>query len=146
MFVRDFMSHPAATCSPEATLQDAAREMDRRNVGSLVVVADDGHVVGLITDRDITVKAVAAGRDISTTVADVMSKAVANILSDADVFEAVQKMARRGVRRLPVVSVSGHVEGMVTVDDVTRAMTEEMAVLRRMVVTQLSGGPGWDET
>jgi len=145
MLVRDFMSSPAVTCTPDATLQSAAREMELHNVGSLVVVANDGHLAGIVTDRDIALRATAWGHDANTTVADAMSKELVVILADADIFESVQKMARWGVRRMPVVSPSGGVQGIISLDDVTRAMTEEMAALRRAVSTQMSGGPGWDE-
>lgn len=145
MFVRDFMSSPAVTCTPETTLQSAARSMHLHNVGSLVVVADDGHLAGIVTDRDIALRATAWGHDIGTTVADAMSKDVVIILTDADVFEAAQKMARWGVRRMPVVDASGEVQGLIALDDVTTAMTEQMAALRRAVSTQSSGGPSWDE-
>ena len=144
MLVRNFMSSPAVTCTPEATLQSAARQMELHNVGSLVVVADDGHVAGIVTDRDIALRAIGWGHDASTTVADAMSKDVVVILVSADVFEAAQKMARWGVRRMPVVSVSGEVQGIIALDDVTSAMTEEMAALRMAVSTQMSGDPGWD--
>lgn len=146
MLAREFMSSPAATCSSSATLRSAAQEMERRNVGSLVVVADDGHIVGIVTDRDIAIRAIGHGQDANSTVEEVMSKHVVVILSDADVYEAAQKMARWGVRRMPVVGVSGDIEGVVALDDVSKAMSDEVAVLRRAVSTQMSGGPGWDET
>ncbi len=145
MLVRDFMSNPAVTCRPETTLQAAARSMELHNVGSLVVVADDGHLAGIVTDRDIALRATAWGHHPSSTVADAMSKSVVIILEDADVFEAAQKMARWGVRRMPVVNAAGELRGLIALDDVTGAMTDEMAALRRTVLTQMAGGPGWDE-
>ena len=145
MLVREFMCSPAVTCRPETTLQFAAREMERCRVGSLIVVGEDNHLVGIVTDRDLALKAVAWGQDAGTPVADVMTKHVAVILPDADVYEAVKKMAGWGVRRMPVVAVSGEVAGMIALDDVTTAMNEELDLLRRTVSTQTSGGPGWDE-
>jgi signal-transduction protein with cAMP-binding, CBS, and nucleotidyltransferase domain len=145
MLVREFMCSPAATCKPEATLQFAAREMERCNVGSLIVVGEDNHLVGIVTDRDLALRAVAWGQDASTPVAEVMTKNVAVILPDADVFESVKKMARWGVRRMPVVDVAGEVAGMIALDDVAAAMNEELELLRRTVSTQMSGGPSWDE-
>jgi len=146
MLVREFMRSPVVTCAPEATLWEASREMDRCNVGSLVVLGDDGHVLGIITDRDIALKAVGGGHDASTPVAEIMSKDIACLLPDADVFEAVKKMARWGVRRMPVVGVSGEVEGIITLDDVSAAVGNEMALLRTAVSTQMSGGLAWDES
>lgn len=146
MLVRDFMSKPAVTCTPEETLQAAARSMDLHNVGCLVVVADDGHLAGIVTDRDIALKATAWGQDANSTVAEAMSKDIVVTLPDADVFEAAQKMARWGIRRMPVVSVPGGVEGLIALDDVSRAISDEMASLRRTVSTQTGGGPAWDES
>ena len=146
MLVSQFMQSPVVTCTPETTLQQACREMDRCKVGSLVVVGDDGHLIGIVTDRDIALKAVGWGHESCTPVAEVMSKSVVAILPDADVFEAAKRMANRGVRRMPVVGVSGAVEGMIALDDVTAAMSDEVALLRKAVSTQLSGGPGWDES
>lgn len=146
MLVREFMHSPAVTCSPGATLQHACREMERSNVGSLVVIGEDGHLVGIVTDRDIAIKAVGWGHDAGTPISEVMTKGVATILTDADVFEAAKKMARWAVRRMPVVGASGAVEGIIALDDVTAAMGIEMDVLRKAVSTQMSGGLGWDET
>jgi CBS domain-containing protein len=146
MLVRDFMSKPAVTCTPEQTLEAAARSMDLHNVGCLVVVADDGHLVGIVTDRDIALKATAWGQGVNATVADAMSKRVVIILEDADGFEAAQKMARWGVRRMPVVNPSGAIQGLIALDDVTGAMADEMVALRRTVSTQMAGGPGRVET
>jgi CBS domain-containing protein len=145
MLVREFMHHPAVTCNPEATLEHAAREMDRFNVGCLIVVRDDGHVAGIVTDRDIAVKGVGGGYDSDAPVAKVMTESVAAIQGDAQISEVASKMAHWGVRRMPVVEVSGSLEGVIALDDVTMAMIDEIGFLRRTVMTQTSGGLGWDE-
>ena len=145
MLVREFMHSPAVTTSPDATLAHAAREMDRFNVGCLVVVADDGHMIGIVTDRDIAVKGVGGGHDAGTSVSTVMTKSVATIQGNAHISEAASKMAVWGVRRMPVVGVSGALEGVIALDDVTTAMSDEIGFLRRTVSAQTSGGRGWDE-
>lgn len=146
MLVCEFMHSPAVTCNPDATLEQAAREMDRFNVGCLVVVTDDGHLVGIVTDRDIAVKGVGWGHDSATPVAKVMTKSVATIQSQALISEVASKMALWGVRRMPVVDVSGALKGVIALDDVTTALTDEIGFLRRTVSIQTSGGRGWDES
>jgi len=144
MLVCEFMHSPAVTCNPDATLEHAAREMDRLNVGCLVVVTDGGHLAGIVTDRDIAVKGVGWGHDSATPVAKVMTKGVAVIQSDALISEVASKMALWGVRRMPVVDVSGELKGVIALDDVTTAMSDEIGLLRETVSTQASGGRGWD--
>ena len=145
MLVCEFMHSPAVTCNPDTTLEQAAREMDRFNVGCLVVVTDDGHLVGIVTDRDIAVKGVGWGHDSTTPVAKVMTESVATIQSKALISEVASKMALWGVRRMPVVDVSGALKGVIALDDVTTAMGDEIGFLRKTVSTQTSGGRGWDE-
>jgi len=146
MLVCEFMHSPAVTCSPDVTLEHAAREMDRFNVGCLVVVTDDGHLVGIVTDRDIAVKGVGWGHEAATPVDKVMTRSVATIQSNALISEVASKMALWGIRRMPVVDVSGTLKGVIALDDVTAAMSDEIGFLRKTVTTQISGGRGWDES
>jgi len=146
MLVCEFMHSPAVTCSPDVTLEHAAREMDRFNVGCLIVVTDDGHLVGIVTDRDIAVKGVGWGHEAATPVDKVMTRSVATIQSNALISEVASKMALWGIRRMPVVDVSGTLKGVIALDDVTAAMSDEIGFLRKTVTTQISGGRGWDES
>ncbi len=146
MLVCEFMHSPAVTCRPDVTLEDAAREMDRFNVGCLVVVTDDGHLAGIVTDRDIAIKGVGWGHDAATPVDKVMTRSVATIQSNALISEVASKMALWGIRRMPVVDVSGTIKGVIALDDVTAAMSDEIGFLRKTVTTQTSGGRGWDES
>jgi len=120
--------------------------MDRFNVGCLVVVTDDGHLVGIVTDRDIAVKGVGWGHEAATPVDKVMTRSVATIQSNALISEVASKMALWGIRRMPVVDVSGTLKGVIALDDVTAAMSDEIGFLRKTVTTQISGGRGWDES
>jgi CBS domain-containing protein len=146
MLVCEFMHSPAVTCTSDATLEHAAREMDRFNVGCLVVVSANGHLVGIVTDRDIAVKGMGWGHDAATPVDKVMTRSVATIQSSALISEVASKMALWGVRRMPVVDVSGELKGVIALDDVTTAMSNEIGFLRKTVSTQTSGGRGWDES
>ena len=143
--VREFMHSPAATCASETTVQAAAREMSHRNVGSLVVTRQDGEVIGIVTDRDIAVRGMGDGLPATTPVTEIMSAHVTTIPADGDVFDAAKKMASAGLRRLPVVDDTDILVGIIALDDLMAAPSQEIAALREAVTTQMSGGPGWDQ-
>ena len=118
------------------SVREAAREMRRCHVGSLVVVdkPDGGPVpIGIITDRDIVLAVVAAAADSERIrVGDVMSRDVATCFEDDSLFDAVQTMRRRGVRRLPVLHrKQGSLIGVVTADDIYGVIGTHMAELSR---------------
>jgi len=136
VLVCEFMHSPAVTCTPDVTLENAAREMDRFNVGCLVVVAPSGHLVGIVTDRDIAVRGVGWGLDAATPVDKVMTRSVATIQSNALISEVASKMALWGVRRMPVVDISGALKGVIALDDVTTALSDEIGFLRKTVSMQ----------
>jgi CBS domain-containing protein len=114
--VREVMTSPPITLEPSASLVDAARAMRERDVGAVVVAADD-QIQGLVTDRDIVVRAVADARDPATTqIADVISSDLATLSPDDPVGAAVQRMRELAVRRLPVVE-QGRPVGIVALGD-----------------------------
>ena len=122
--VRDVMTSNPTTCEPSATLVDAAKVIALEDVGSVPIV-ENGRLVGILTDRDIIVRAVAEGRDVtSTTVKDVASKDLVTVTPDEDLDRALQLMGQRQVRRIPVVE-SDQVVGIVSQADVARAVDEE---------------------
>ena len=122
--VRDVMTSNPTTCEPTATLVDAAKVMAREDVGPVPIV-EGGKLVGLLTDRDIIIRAVAEGRDVtSTTVRDVASKDLVTVTADEDLDRALQLMAQHQVRRIPVVE-GDRVVGIVSQADVARAADEE---------------------
>lgn len=111
-------------------LVEAARLMREHHVGSLVVVADrlsERVPVGMITDRDIVVAAVAKEVDPKTlTVGEVMSSGALVVREQDGISDALRLMREKGVRRVPVVSRSGALAGIVTIDDVLELIAEEM--------------------
>ena len=133
MKVRDFCSRIVAVAMPSTDLREAARMMREHHVGSLVVIdKSDGATapIGVITDRDIVVLAVAPGIDPQTlTVRDVMSPEPAVLRDDCGVYEAAETMAATGARRLPVVTEAGVLLGIVSLDDVLRVLSTELAYL-----------------
>jgi CBS domain-containing protein len=125
--IRDVMTREVESARPEMTLQDAARLMRDKNVGSLPV-AEGRKVTGMITDRDITVRGIAEGKDPAfTKVIDVMSRDVVTVKEDARLEEAEGLMHDRQLRRLPVVNAEGELTGFLALAKVARAESPERA-------------------
>lgn len=117
MRISDIMTRNVRVVSPDRTIQEAARLMDEMNVGVLPV-CDGRRLRGMITDRDITVRATAAGLPPDTTrVRDVMSDNVWWCFDDDDVGHIVQLMSDHQIRRLPVIDHDKHLVGIVALGD-----------------------------
>jgi CBS domain-containing protein len=119
-------TRPVVTASTQMTVDQAARVMRSKNVGALVVV-NAGRPVGMLTDRDIAVEVVARGMDPEEArVGDVMVKKPVTIRQDLGILDAAKTFAKTGVRRLPVVTGSGVLVGVITMDDVIMLLGNEM--------------------
>jgi CBS domain-containing protein len=131
MTTYDICRKPAVTIEPNDSLIDAARRMRAEHVGDLVVVDDARHPIGVLTDRDIVVSAVAQSPEALTTllVGDVMTLDPVTARAYEPVEAALGRMTRRGVRRLPIVDDEGALCGIVTLDDVVRALSHELSSL-----------------
>ncbi len=117
--IRDVMTSNPKSCSSNASITDAARAMSSQDVGPIPVV-DGERLVGLLTDRDIVVRVVAEGRDPqSTTVGEVASSDLATVSPDENLDRALQLLAERQIRRLPVVEGEKLV-GIVAQADIAR--------------------------
>jgi CBS domain-containing protein len=125
MQVRHLAKSEVATTAPDANLADCARRMRAGHVGSLVVV-DGGRPVGVITDRDIVIEAVAQGIDPATLRArDVMATSPASVGEDDDLIDALARMRENGVRRLVVLARDGALAGIVALDDLLAVLAEQ---------------------
>ena len=117
---RDVMTRQPACCQPTDSLVSVAELMKAQDVGAVPVV--DGsrqQLVGMITDRDIVVKGLAARRPTDqATVRDVMSTDVVTCREDDDVEEAVSRMSARKIRRIPVVDRNGTLQGIIAQADI----------------------------
>jgi CBS domain-containing protein len=121
MRVSDIMSRSVELIEPGTTIRDAARRMREADVGALPVGADD-RLVGMVTDRDIAVRAVAMSREPErTTVREVMSEGVAYCYEHDSLEAAAGKMAQFKLRRLPVVDRDKRLVGMVALGDIARS-------------------------
>jgi CBS domain-containing protein len=119
MKVKDLMTSDPAKVGPDDVVAQAATLMREEDCGSIPVVRD-GTLVGIVTDRDITIRAVAQGRDAKTTpVSLVMSADPVTVTPDTDLEDAERTMRDRQIRRLPVVE-NGHLVGIVVTAQLAR--------------------------
>lgn len=120
------MTSPADCLSESNSLVDAAAALSRGNIGSMPVVGDDGQLVGILTDRDIVVRAVAEGRSPEdTTVGEVMSSdRLTTVSPDASAEEVLDCLSSSQVRRVPVVE-DGRVVGIISQADVARELSSK---------------------
>lgn len=126
MSLSEFTRKPVITISPEATIHKAALLMKEKNLGCIVVV-DKNFPIGILTDRDITIKAVADSKDLRTTaVQEIMTKNPVVLRQDLGVFEALEQVKDKGMRRFPIVDSGGRLTGIVTVDDLICMLGKEL--------------------
>jgi CBS domain-containing protein len=119
--IRDTMTSNPRTIETSTPVAEAARLMSSEDVGSLPIVEGE-RLVGMLTDRDITVRVVAEGMDPqSTTAGDVASRDVVSVDPQQQLDEALRLMAQHQVRRLPVVEEDGRLVGIVAQADVATA-------------------------
>ena len=126
MKVWQVMTRPVQAVEPADTLRTAAEQMRAVNAGSIPVV-DGGMPVGVITDRDIVVRAIALGHDPDTaTVSDVMSDDVQSCTPDTTVEEAAEQMKQHQIRRLLVVNERRELVGIVSLGDLAQEADERL--------------------
>jgi CBS domain-containing protein len=113
--IRDVMTPDPVTVPSTTPLEQAARQMRDAGIGNVIVLEGE-QVAGILTDRDIVVRAVAEGRDSRTPVGDVTSRDLTTIAPDATLEDAVELMRERSIRRLPVVE-AGRAVGIVSLGD-----------------------------
>lgn len=121
----------------DTTVTEAARLMREHHVGALVVVKEVSgkrKPVGLVTDRDLVVEVLATQLDAAAiTVGDIMLQELDSVTEGSGVFEAIQFMRAKAVRRLPVVDGQGVLVGIVALDDLLALLAEELSDLSALV-------------
>ena len=122
MDIRSVMTANPATCARDATLQDVARLMQRNDCGEIPIVDENRRPIGVITDRDIAVRAVAEGTDTrNASAADYMTAPVATVREDGTLDDACRVMEQSQIRRVVVVDRDGCVAGIVAQADIARS-------------------------
>jgi len=125
MSIGKMFAKEVVTAVPRESLMVVAKEMERRNVGAVVIV-EQGRAVGIVTDRDVGLAVCAKGVSPNDTVQKVMTCPVATLKHSDGVYDATQQMLRLGVRRLPVVDDSGRPVGLVSLDDLLLLLSREL--------------------
>ena len=121
MNVSQLMNRSVETCGPDENLATAAGRMWHRDIGCLAVLGNEGKVVGMITDRDVCMAALMAGRALhEIPVSRAMSKEVHCCAPSDSLIAAEEQMRSRQVRRLPVLDADAQLVGMVSLNDLAR--------------------------
>ena len=122
MTVKEIMTKDVGACAPAADLSAAAKLMSERDCGFLPVVDTHGQVVGVVTDRDICKVAATTPRPLAhIAVSEAMSHPVIACFADENVKAVIATMGKHQVRRLPVLDKNGHLQGVLSMDDVVLA-------------------------
>jgi CBS domain-containing protein len=120
MKVSEVMSGDVAVVRQDDSVRTAAQLMRSRDIGSVPVSAD-GRLIGMVTDRDIVVRALAEGLDAGTPVSQIMSEGLKHCYADEDVRDVARKMAELRVRRLPVLDRDQRLVGFVSLSNIADA-------------------------
>ena len=127
MTIANLFQRDVDVAKPGEPVQVAAKRMSDRKIGALVLVDDDRKPVGVVTDRDLTVRVLGEGRDpYATAVGDVMTSYPQSVSEFTTVEEALGLMRSHAVRRLPVVRSDGVLAGIISVDDIMRRLFDEL--------------------
>ena len=139
MTIGTICNRKVITVQRDATVLHAAVLMRQHHVGDVVVIENRKNKtvpIGIVTDRDIVVELVATELDCNViTVGDIIAKLIA-VKDSAGVFEAIQLMANKGVRRLPVVDADGGLVGIITLDDLLLLLSKELAAFTKLVTRE----------
>jgi CBS domain-containing protein len=134
MSVASVCRRDVETARPAETAAEVARRMTVRRVGSVVVVDEQSRPMGILSDRDITTRVVAGGRDPQCTpIIDVMSPMPTTVLENTSIENALGHMRVGHLRRLPVVNGMDRVVGIVTLDDILRLLAEELSTIEGLI-------------
>lgn len=131
MKIKDVMTKNPVFISPDSTIREAAQKMQEQDCGSLLVGEND-RLTGMITDRDIVVRAVADGQDVNETlVEDVMTDDLVYCYEDQSLDEAADKMEDEQVRRLAVLNRDKRLVGIITLSDIA-ARTDDSSLVEKI--------------
>jgi len=124
MKVKEIMHKGVEWISPDTSVAALAKKMKKFDVGALPIGEND-RLIGMVTDRDVAVRAIANGKDVSKlTARDIMTKGIVWCRADSSAQEAVRLMEAKKVRRLPVVDENKRMIGMLSLGDVSHAASQ----------------------
>lgn len=137
---REIMTRNVKTANREMTLREVAQLMRDGDMGAMPIV-ENGKLVGIVTDRDIVVRAIAEGRSAETPIGEVMTTEIFSAKEDDFAFEAIRLMGERQVRRIPVINDSGELAGIIAMADVALEMEDEREIAETL--EDISSGAGF---
>ena len=140
---REIMTRNVKTANRETSLQDVAVLMREGDMGAVPVV-ENGKLVGIVTDRDIVVRAVAEGKDVSTLIGDVMTTEIFASKENDFVFEAIRLMGDKQVRRIPVINDDSELVGIIAMADVALETEDEREIAETLEEIS-SGSAFWNK-
>ncbi len=123
----EIMTKNVRTATRETSLREAAAMMRDGDMGAVPVV-DGGKLIGIVTDRDIVVRAVSEGKNADSPIGDAMTTELFTVKPDDFVFEAIRLMGDKQVRRIPVVGPAGELAGIIAMADVALEMEDEREI------------------
>ncbi len=136
----DIMSRPVLWVSPRDTLKDASKKMAEHNIGDLPVCHDD-RLLGIITDRDIVVRACAKGLDLSVTcVEEIMTKGVEWCFEDDDLEKIIGRMEEKCIQRMIVIDHNKKLIGVISLGDIAVRGDERIAAEALHNISELRRG------
>ena len=124
---REIMTGNVKTANRQMSLQETAVLMRDGDMGAMPVV-EDNKLVGIVTDRDIVVRAIAEGKNSETEIGEVMTTEIFSVKPDDFVFEAIRLMGDKQVRRIPVVTETGELAGIIAMADIALEMEDEREI------------------
>lgn len=138
MNVGELCERSVTTAEADENIRTAARRMLQESVGTIVVVdqtGDEPRAIGIVTDRDITTRGVAASMDLDrSALSMVMSVPVISVGEDVPIEEALQTMTEKSVRRLAVTDDKGSLTGILALDDVLELVVSEIDAIGRLIM------------
>ena len=137
---REIMTSNVQTAARHATLQQIAALMRDGDIGVMPIVENE-KLVGIVTDRDIVVRAIAEGKESATPIGDVMTTEIFSVRADDYVFEAIRLMGDRQVRRIPVINENGELAGIIAMADIALEMEDEREIAETL--EEISSGAGF---
>jgi CBS domain-containing protein len=138
MTVKEVMNTAVAACAPDSDLKSVIETMREHDCGFLPVVDSHGIVVGVITDRDVCLIGITKHRPLArVSVKETMSHPVFSCFADENAKTVLVTMAKHRVRRLPVLNKTGHLEGVLSIDDIVQAPSRRGAPTAEDIVAAL---------
>lgn len=136
----EIMTRNVQTATRQMSLMEIAALMRDGDMGALPIV-ENGKLIGIVTHRDIVVRAIAAGKDFNSEIGDVMTTEIFSAKEDDYVFEAIRLMGDKQVRRVPVINEDGDLAGIIAMADIVLEMEDEREIAETL--EDISSGAGF---